>query len=144
MGKKTRIASILSQLVAAIRLLSSGPRGLFTALALSMITHAAAIGFFGVLTTAITGQEVAYSTIATIYPLGVLTLLVPISPAGLGVGHVAFDRLFAVVGLSGGANIFNVYLVGQIAPALLGVFPYLALKRRGELPSDAAGETTGA
>ena len=83
------------------------------------------------------GRDVPLSAIASIFPLGVLTLIPPVSPAGIGVGHVAFDRLFAIIGLSGGATVFNVFLVGQIAPQLLGVFPYLALRREGTLPTAA-------
>jgi len=64
------------------------------------------------------------------------TLLVPISYAGFGVGHIAFERLFSILGMSGGATVFNVYLIGQTAPCLLGVFPYLTLRRNGGLPSD--------
>jgi hypothetical protein len=33
--------------------------------------------------------------------------------------------------------VFNVYLIGILAPCLTGVFPYLALRRRGELPAQA-------
>ena len=53
-------------------------------------------------------------------------------------GHVAFDRLFALVGLTGGANVFNVFLISQGAPALLGVIPYLAMRRSAPPPRAAA------
>jgi len=45
--------------------------------------------------------------------------------------------LFEAIGLSGGATVFNVYLLGQIVPCLLGIFPFLTLRRRGELPTEA-------
>ncbi|HNB96487.1 MAG TPA: hypothetical protein PLX07_16030, partial [Microthrixaceae bacterium] len=64
-------------------------------------------------------------------PLGLLTIVLPISPAGFGVGHLAFDKLFAMVGLDGGATIFNVFLIGQIAGGVTGFLPYLTLKREG-------------
>ncbi|MBX3228437.1 MAG: flippase-like domain-containing protein [Labilithrix sp.] len=129
------ISKVLNQLVAATRLLVSGPRELVVALGLSMTMHAAGMAFFTLLTVSITGQDVAYATVATVFPLGVLTMVLPVAPAGLGVAHVAFERLFSAVGLTGGATVFNVYLLGSITPSLLGVFPYLALKRRGELPT---------
>jgi len=65
-------------------------------------------------------------------------MILPISPAGLGVGHVAFDRLFSMIGLHDGATVFNVYLIGQLTPCLLGVIPYLALRRTGKLPTEAS------
>ncbi len=118
-----------------MRLLSACPQNLLVALTFSMLIHAMAIGFFTILTQTILDREIAYSTVATIFPLGILTIVLPISPGGLGVGHVAFDRLFATVGLTGGANIFNVYLIGQMVPYLSGIVSYLALKRKGEIPS---------
>lgn len=131
----SRLAKLLAQLAAALRLLSSKPKSLLAGLALSMGFHATGIALFTVLTQVITHQDVTYSAVATVFPLGLLTIVLPISPAGLGVGHVAFDRLFAAIGLSGGATVFNVYIIGQMAPCLLGVFPYLTLKRSGALPA---------
>jgi uncharacterized protein (TIRG00374 family) len=125
----TRLAKLLGQLVASMRLLSAGPRQLVIALGYSMALHVFAITLFTLLTRTIGGFDVGFAEVATVFPLGILTLILPLSPSGLGVGHVAFERLFAAIGLTGGATIFNVYLIGQIAPCLLGIFPYLALKR---------------
>ena len=76
-------------------------------------------------------------TVASIYPLGMLSMVLPISYAGFGVGHVAFAQLFAIVGLKGGATVLNVYLIGQTAPCLVGVVPYLTLRREAPLPTEA-------
>jgi hypothetical protein len=104
-----------------------------------MTTHATAIAWVTILTRAATGQDASFSAIATVFPLGLLTVVIPISPAGMGVGHVAFDRLYAAIGLSGGATVFNIFLLGQMVPCLFGVIPYLLLKRAGDLPpTDAA------
>lgn len=135
----TSIAKLAGRLVAAVRLLASGPRSLVLALLFSMSLHALAMAFFTVLTSVMGPYDVSVAQIATVFPLGILTMILPISPSGLGVGHVAFDKLFAAIGLTGGATgatIFNVYLLGQIVPCLLGVFPYLALKRSSALPVD--------
>ncbi|AKU96300.1 hypothetical protein AKJ09_02964 [Labilithrix luteola] len=143
-GGTTKIGKILAQLVAAMRLLASSPKNLAYAMLLSMAQHAFAIGLFTVLTRVVTDQDVAYSAVATVFPLGLLTLILPISPGGLGVGHVAFDRLFAAIGLRGGATVFNVYLLGQMVPSLLGAIPYLALRRKGELPANEPVEQPAA
>ncbi len=134
----TAIAKLAGRLVAAARLLSAGPKQLVIALSLSMAAHTGTMTFFGVLTRVITQVDVPFSSVATVFPLGVLTMILPISPAGLGVGHVAFERLFSMIGLHDGATVFNVYLIGQLAPCLLGVIPYLALRRSGKLPTEAA------
>lgn len=138
----SKLAKLLRQLVASMRLLAAGPRRLAIALLLSMTTHAAAMGLFTMLTRAILDNDVPFTSVATVFPLGLLTIVLPISPSGLGVGHVAFKRLFEAIGLAGGATVFNVYLLGQIAPCLLGIFPFLSLRRRGELPTEAVAEGT--
>jgi hypothetical protein len=100
-----------------------------------MASHALAIALFTVLTQVLLRRDVPYSAVATVFPLGLLTMMLPISPSGLGVGHVAFKRLFEAIGLAGGATVFNVYLLGQITPCLLGVFWFLSLRRGGKLPT---------
>jgi uncharacterized protein (TIRG00374 family) len=135
----TRLAALGGQLVACARLVSARPRGLLAALGLAIATHLAGIVLFSALTAAITGQDVSIFVMASIYPLGILTMVLPISYAGFGVGHVAFDQLFAMIGLTGGATVLNVYLIGQIIPCLFGVIPYLSLKRQAApLPDRSA------
>jgi glycosyltransferase 2 family protein len=139
-GGTTRLARVLGQLAGAVRLVAAGPRLLVVALCLSIVVHVAAMALFAALATAITSQDVSLVSLASVFPLGMLTVVLPISPAGVGVGHVAFDRLFAIVGLSGGATVFNVYLIGQIAPCLVGLIPYLALRRAAALPTEAEAQ----
>ena len=133
----TAIARLAGRLVAAARLLSAGPKQLVIALTLSMLTHAGTMAFFASIARVITQVDVPFSSVATIFPLGILTMVIPIAPAGLGVGHVAFERLFSMIGLHDGATVFNIFLIGQLTPCLLGVFPYLALRRSGKLPTEA-------
>ena len=137
----SRIGKLAALLVSAARLVSAGPRQLLAALGLSMTLHALSMGFFTVLAVAITARDVSFSAVASIFPLGILTIVVPISPGGIGVGHVAFDRLFAMIGVAGGASVFNAYLIGQVSPSLLGVFPYLALRRSNALPTEVPQQT---
>jgi len=76
---------------------------------------------------------------ASVYPLGMLSTLLPISYAGFGVGHFAFEQLFNLVGLHGGATAINVYLVGLTAPCLGGVIPYMTLRREATPQSLSPG-----
>jgi len=125
----TRIGRLFGQLVASGRMVSSGPRSLLVALGLAIAAHLVGLVWFAALATAITAQDISISSMASVYPLGILSVVLPISYAGMGVGHLAFDRLFTMVGLHGGATVLNVYLIGQTVPCLLGVIPYLTLKR---------------
>lgn len=125
----SRIAKLLARLVAAARLVSEKPWALIVALGLSIGIQVCSIVWFSVVASAVLHQDISVARMAAVYPLGMLSVLLPISYAGFGVGHVAFQQLFAMVGLAGGANVLNVYLIGQVAPCVIGVIPYLMLKR---------------
>ena len=75
-------------------------------------------------------NQVSAFEIAAIFPIGILTTALPIAPAGLGIGHVAFDRLYALIGQENGANIFNIYFVSMVAFNLLGSLSYLSIKTK--------------
>jgi hypothetical protein len=68
-------------------------------------------------------------------PMGLLTTAIPIAPAGLGVGHVAFAALFSLAGSEHGAEIFTMYVTIQIVINLTGVFFYLRSPKVQEVPS---------
>lgn len=127
----SRIAGLVHKVLDAMILLSSQPSVLVRGLLYSIGLQAFSMGFFTLLATRIAPGPVSAGDVATVFPLGLLTMLLPISPSGFGVGHVAFDRLFAMVGMEGGATTFNVFLIGQIVPGLLGLIPYLSLRREG-------------
>ena len=61
-------------------------------------------------------------------PIGMMAVAVPISPAGLGVGHAIFDGLFKLYGTFNGASLFNLYFLTTISVNLMGIFPYLMFK----------------
>lgn len=125
----SRVKRLLHQVVQGMVLLAAAPRVLAIALAQSVALQAVSMAYFTLLARTITGTAVGYGDVATVFPLGLLTVVLPISPAGFGVGHFAFERLFALMGLRGGATIFNVFLIGQIAGGMTGIVPYLTLKR---------------
>ncbi len=114
----------------SLRLLQRQRARLLGAWGLSLLIHGSYLLYFWFLSQTLHNPAADFSRIALVFPLGMLTMILPISFAGLGVGHVAFERLFALVGLSGGANVFNVYIVGVLAPTLTGAVPYLLLKRK--------------
>jgi uncharacterized membrane protein YbhN (UPF0104 family) len=68
--------------------------------------------------------------LAPIFPFGTLATAIPLAPGGLGVGHAVFDKLFHLVGLPGGANVFNIYVLSQLVLNLLGFIPYLYVKSK--------------
>ena len=55
-------------------------------------------------------------------PIGLITTAIPLAPGGIGIGHVAFESLYQLVGVAGGADIFNMYIILQLAVYLMGEF----------------------
>jgi uncharacterized membrane protein YbhN (UPF0104 family) len=74
----------------------------------------------------------------TFVPLGLIATAVPVSPAGMGVGHAIFGTLFGYYGIAGGASMFNLYFLAIVSVNLLGVFPYLFYTKKEELTLEEA------
>ena len=62
-------------------------------------------------------------------PIGLIAVAVPISPAGLGVGHAIFQNLFSLVGIFNGASLFNLFFICNLFVNLLGIIPYLMVPK---------------
>ncbi|MBL6992080.1 MAG: flippase-like domain-containing protein [Bacteriovoracaceae bacterium] len=92
---------------------------------LSILAQLCAIlAFWFIMNPAVGGRfplEVAFCVV----PLGVLTTAIPITPAGLGIGHLAFDVLMQLFNFSSGASLFNIFIAGIMFVNLLGIFPYI-------------------
>ena len=134
----SKIAGLLTKVVSSFRLVSAKPTALLKALVLSMAIHLVNMVLFTMMASLVGKQDVAFGAIATIYPIGLLSLMLPISAAGMGVGHAAFEKLFAAVGLMRGADVFNLFFFGQIAPCVFGFIPYLLLRGKEPAPEAAA------
>lgn len=65
-------------------------------------------------------------------PLGFIGLAIPISPSGLGVGHVLFEELFNFYSINNGASLFNLYFLVLLCCNLLGIIPYITYKSENE------------
>lgn len=86
--------------------------------------------FYKISTLLILKSGLAFWTQMSLVPLGLIVTAIPIFPAGLGIGHVAFENLYNLFGLKEGANIFNLFIIHQIFIYLLGVFPFLFYRRK--------------
>jgi glycosyltransferase 2 family protein len=60
-----------------------------------------------------------------VIPLGFVANCLPVTPGGLGVGEAAFNSLFAIAGLRGGAEALICWRVWSALVRLLGVVFYL-------------------
>jgi hypothetical protein len=127
-------ARIVRGIYEALRSYRHHPRYLASAFGLSVIVQCGALFYARELTAILTGTSPDLGIFSAIFPLGVMTTALPLAPGGLGVGHVAFDKLFSLVGMSGGANVFNVMVLVQLALNLTGFVPYLLYKKEGSIP----------
>jgi uncharacterized membrane protein YbhN (UPF0104 family) len=107
---------IVVRSLSAVRLLRRHPRALATSFALSLLAQFVSILAFGVLAYALGFDQFAPMLVVGV-PLGFVANALPLTPGGLGIGEVAFHRLFSELGLRGGAEA----LVGwRLCMAVLG------------------------
>lgn len=120
--------SILQKIYHAIRTYKDKPRFVIQAICFAMIHQAFFLGLFFIVTASFAEAPVKIGLFATIIPLGIVTTAFPLAPGGLGIGHVAFEKLFSLIALDHGANIFNIVFFGQMTLNLLGAIPYLFIR----------------
>jgi uncharacterized protein (TIRG00374 family) len=114
----------------SLRMYRHRPLTILYAWGLSIVVQLLFFSFFSFLTIAMTGQHPPTAVLVTIYSIGALVTALPVAPGGLGVGHLAFEKLFLMVGLTGGANVFNIFCVTFLAFNLMGSIPYLMMRRQ--------------
>ncbi len=131
LSAKWPLFGVLSGIYVALRNYRDKPGIIFSAIGLSIIVQMIFLWFMGFIGRIMYGEaQFNAALIAPIFPFGILVTAIPLAPGGLGVGHAAFETLFSMVGLPGGANVFNVYVLSQLILNLFGIFPYLSLKSK--------------
>lgn len=121
---------IVQKLVNAFIQYSKNRRYLIFGLICSVLLQGAQMIYFWKIAELYLGHTVSFSVIAFVFPIGTLSTILPITPAGIGVGHLAFDHLFTNVGMNSGASIYNIYIMSILFMNLSGGLFYLFLKKR--------------
>ena len=85
--------------------------------------------------------DIPLSLLFSIVPIGLISVAIPISPAGAGVGHFLFEKLFSLLGVSNGASLFNLHFLMILIVNILGVIPFL-LKKKHSLKEAQEFEVT--
>lgn len=96
---------------------------------LSVATQFIAILAFWIVASPFLEKAIPFQYAFTFIPIGSITVAIPISPGGLGVGHVLFANLFSMAGISNGASLFNLFYICSLANNAIGVIPYLMISR---------------
>jgi len=115
---------VLLRSLEAVRSYRRHPGALAGAFGVSVAAHAIAISTVALITAAIVPESVS-PALALVVPLGFVANALPITPGGLGVGEAAFDRLFLMVGLDGGAEVALGWRAGILLTALIGGLLYV-------------------
>lgn len=122
---------LVAKICAALALMRTHRTRILQSLGLSMLIHGACMGYFTLLSGIYGDPGLSLPRVGVLFPLGILSVVLPVSLAGLGVGHLAFEQLFRMVGAANGANVFNLYVIGQLAPSMIGAIPWLLESRSG-------------
>lgn len=96
---------------------------------LSVAVQFIAILAFWIIASPFLEKDLPLQYAFTFIPIGQITMAIPISPGGLGVGHVLFANLFSMVGINNGASLFNLFYLCSLLNNSVGVIPYLMINK---------------
>lgn len=99
------------------------PKVLAFALAISFLAHGLIMGATLLLAYGLDPGGFDW-IMALVVPVGFLANTLPLTPGGIGVGEAAMDRLFALVGLGGGAEALLGWRMLTLVISLLGLVYY--------------------
>ncbi|MBL7717034.1 MAG: flippase-like domain-containing protein [Bdellovibrionales bacterium] len=97
----------------------------------SILIHALVAGANTFFLKALGVSVTAVMAIWIIVPIGLLFTAIPLGPAGVGTGHMAFSWLFQFLGTDRGADCFSLFALFQILFGLLGGLVYLQFRSGG-------------
>jgi len=119
------IGAKINKTLSGVWLIGSNKKSLFLSLLISVFLQCITIVTFYIISSPFYGKEVPLEFIASLIPSGFIAIAIPISPAGLGVGHYIFDVLFSLMNITGGASFFNLFFLINVTINSLGFFPYV-------------------
>lgn len=126
--KKMPFSEISTKLLLSARLYSDKKTTLVYALLLSLCVQLQLVLVYFYIAEQLNEAHTPLWSFFFIVPLGELTTAIPIAPAGIGVGHLAFNSLFELMGQHGGADVFNLFTVARLGIACLGAVPFIFYK----------------
>jgi hypothetical protein len=121
-------AGSFRRLYLALRRYRHQPGAVVWAIAVSVVIHCLVCSMFLNLWRALEPAGLATFALLVIVPVGLLVTTIPIAPAGIGTGHVAFGWLFLFLGSRMGANVFSLSLILQLALGGVGGLVYLRFR----------------
>jgi glycosyltransferase 2 family protein len=142
---ETRV-SILHQLLTAFRRFGEKRSVVFTSILVSILAQGFTMLFFYQVAIALGETAITWKAIAFAVPMGFLVTAVPIAPAGIGVGQVAFLYLFQIYLESPtqyGALAITAFQMAILVWGLLGAVLYLRRRKPHDFEKLVAAESEG-
>ena len=123
----------VSQTLTQVWIMGKDKMVVIKSILLSVVLHFGALSAFYIISSPFYSKEIPLQYVFSFIPIGFMATAVPISPAGLGVGHAIFDKLYEFMGIAGGAGFFNLYFLCLVLANSLGLIPYLFGGKRHSL-----------
>lgn len=130
------LRSYLSLILDTLQTFRRNLRALLLATAVSIVAHSLGMAVFMLLVRAMHPSDELLA-VPLLAALGMMANNVPLTPGGLGVGEAAFESLFRVAGLQGGAETLLGWRMVLLALAPIGLWLYL----RGRATARIRGST---
>ncbi len=77
---------------------------------------------------ALGATDLSLLSVYLVVPLGLLLLAVPIAPAGIGTGNIAFFYLFQLIGFDRGADVFSLIALTNLMIGMMGGWVYFRFR----------------
>jgi glycosyltransferase 2 family protein len=131
-----RMARLYTRVLTGLDRYRRKPLILPASVLVSILCHASVCYALFLAMHAINAAPVPLGVFLLAAPLGLLATAIPIAPAGIGVGQVAFFSLFQILAPASARDAVNAFTVFQslaLLACLSGFIPYLAYKGELEL-----------
>lgn len=112
----------------ALLIYQERPWVLVKAWAASVVLQGYVLAVIIFFTFMINGSLPSMSKLIPLLSIALLLTALPLAPAGIGVGHVAFGQMFKIAGAENGANVFNAYMLLNLFLNLTGSIAYIFFK----------------
>lgn len=122
--RKLPLGKHIEKVFDTLRVYKRNKRTLLAAVMISLVAHSLTIGVILLIAQATNPAAFAWQ-MSILAPLGFLANTLPLTPGGLGVGETAFNKLFGIAGLTGGAELLLGWRLLTILSGLIGLVFYL-------------------
>jgi len=125
--KKLPLTSVISETYQSIRHYHGYPKILWQALGLSVFLHLLGGLSFFLLRQSLGQSSITLASLYMVISMGLLVTSIPVAPAGVGTGNIAFFYLLSFFQDQSGAELYSLYAIIQILLAFSEGFIFLLL-----------------